>query len=384
MKQVLVLGAGFGGLELATRLSEAVPDEVRVTLVDQADGFLFGFQKLDVLFRGRTPEEMRLPYRDLRLPGVEFRQERVLSIVPRNRRVVTDHGEYEPDVLVVALGADYDPGATPGFVEDGFEFYSVAGTERLRDRLATFDGGDVVLAVLSVPFKCPPAPFEVALLLHEHLVTRGLRDRSTIEVISPMPSPVPVSPATNEAILGALHERGITYTPGRRVHRLDPVAHVAHLSDEVRRYDLFLGVPTHRVPAVLDESGLTRGGGDGWVAVNPRTLATPYAGVYALGDCADAPVPRAGVFAETAARVVADHIISQVRGTAPAQPYDGRGSCFIEMGEGRVGMVDADFLSGPEPVAPFYGPSTELAREKHHFEQSRRERWFGLGSGDSA
>jgi sulfide:quinone oxidoreductase len=384
VKQVLVLGAGFGGLELATRLSESVPDEVRVTLVDQADGFLFGFQKLDVLFRGRAPEEMRLPYRDLALPGVEFRQERVLSIEPRTRRVVTDRGEYQPDVLVVALGADYDPAATPGFVEDGFEFYSVPGAQRLRERLATFDGGEVVLAVLALPFKCPPAPFEAALLLHEHLVATGVRDRSTIEVISPMASPVPVSPSTNEAILTALHERGITYTPGRRVRRLDPAAHVAHLSDEVRRYDLFVGIPTHRVPAVLDESGLTQGGGDGWVAVNPRTLATPYDGVYALGDCADAPVPRAGVFAETAARAVADDIISQVRRTAPAQPYDGKGSCFIEMGDGRVGMVDADFLSGPEPVAPFYGPSLELAQEKRRFEQSRSERWFGRRSGESA
>jgi sulfide:quinone oxidoreductase len=160
------------------------------------------------------------------------------------------------------------------------------------------------------------------------------------------------------------------------VHRLDPVAHVAHLSDEVRRYDLFLGVPTHRVPAVLDESGLTRGGGDGWVAVNPRTLATPYDGVYALGDCADAPVPRAGVFAERAAQVVADDIIGQVRGTGPAQPYDGKGRCYLEMGDGRVGVVDADFLSGPEPVAPFLGPSTELAEEKRRFGETRRERWF--------
>ena len=372
-----MLGAGFGGLELATRLSETVADEVQVTLVDQADGFLFGFSKLEVLFRGRSVDELRLPYRDVRLPGVEFRQERVLSIVPRNRRVVTDAHEYEPDVLVVALGADYDPGATPGFVEDGHEFYSVQGAERLRDHLAGFPGGDVVLAVLSVPFKCPPAPFEAALLLHEDLVRRGVRDRSTIEVISPMDSPVPVSPQTNEAILAALGERGITFTPGRRVRELDPVAHVAHLSDEVRRYDLFLGVPTHRAPAVLQESGLTRGGTDGWVAVDPRTLATPYAGVYALGDCADAPVPRAGVFAETAARVVADRIVSEVRGTAPAQPYDGRGSCFLEMGDGRVGMVDADFLSGPAPVAPFYGPSLALAKEKERFFTSRKARWFG-------
>lgn len=377
MRQVLVLGAGFGGLELATRLSETVPDKVQVTLVDQAEGFLFGFSKLEILFKGRSYDELRLPYDDLHLPGVEFRRERVLSIVPRNRRVVTDAGEYEPDVLVVALGADYDPGATPGFVEDGYEFYSPAGAARLHDHLATFTGGDIVIAILALPFKCPPAPFEAALLLHDQLVARGLRDRSTIEVISPMDSPVPVSPATNEALLAAFHERGITFTPGRRVTHVDPQAHVLHLEDEVRRYDLLIGIPTHRAPAVLQESGLTRGGNDGWVAVDPRTLATPYAGVYAVGDCADAPVPRAGVFAETAARVVADHIVAQVLGTEPAQPYDGKGSCFLEFGDGRVGMVDVDFLSGPEPVAPFYGPSVALAKEKVGFFESRKARWFG-------
>lgn len=377
MRDVLVMGAGFGGLELATRLSEEVPDEVRVTLVDQADGFVFGFSKLEVLFEGRSEEQVKVPYSGLSLPGVTFRQERVLSIDPRTRHVVTDKGSYDPDVLVVALGADYAPEATPGFVEDGHEFYSVAGAARLHERLQRFDGGAVVIAVLSVPFKCPPAPYEAALLLHEHLVARGLRARSTIEVISPMDSPVPVSPETNEAITTALRERDIAYTPKHRVRHLDPVAHVAHLSDDVRPYDLFIGIPTHRVPAVVEQSGLTEGGGDGWVAVDRRTLATPYRNVYALGDCADAPVPRAGVFAETAARVVADTIIGEVHGTGPAQPYDGRGVCFLEFGDGRVGMVDADFLSGPQPVAPFHGPTVELAQEKRRFEQSRTERWFG-------
>ena len=375
-RHVLILGAGFGGLELAARLSEAMTDMVRVTLIDHNDAFIFGFSKLDVLFGRRTEAQVRCPYRDIALPGVEFRQERVTSIDPATRQVVTDKGAYEADVLVVALGADYDHAATPGFVEDGFEFYSVPGAERLGRQLASFTGGDVLIAILGVPFKCPPAPYEAALLLHDYLLERGVRDKTRIEVISPMDSPVPVSATTSEAIVRGLAERDIRYTPSRRVRRIDPTEHVAQLKDGVRPYHLFIGIPVHRVPPVVEASGLTAGGVDGWVAVDRRTLATPFPRVYALGDCADAPVPRAGVFAESAARAVADDIAATMRGGGPIIPYDGRGSCYIEFGEGKVGKVDADFLTGPVPTAPFLGPSRELAAEKVEFAATRRQRWF--------
>jgi len=288
---VLILGAGFGGLELAARLSESGDPSLRVTLVEQSDAFVFGFAKFDVLFGRRTFDQVKCPYRDVSLAGVQFRQERVTSVEPRTRRVVTDRAAYRPDVLVVALGATYEPAATPGFAEDGFEFYSLPGADRLRRRLASFAGGEIIVAILRVPFKCPPAPYESALLLHEYLVERGLRDASSIEVITPMDSPIPVSPAASAAIVAGLAEHGIRYTPRHRVREIDPVAHVAHLKSETRRYDLFIGIPAHRVPTVVEESGLTAGGTDGWIAVDRRTLATPYPNVYAIGDCADAPSP---------------------------------------------------------------------------------------------
>jgi len=374
---VLILGAGFGGLELATRLSGSLGDEVHVTLVDQNDSFVFGFSKLEILFGRQTRDEVSCPYRTISRPGVEFRQERVTSIDPRTRHVVTDGGAYEPDILVVALGADYDPAATPGFVQDGHEYYSVAGAERLSQILPSFTGGRVLIAILGVPFKCPPAPYEGALLLHEYLADRGVRDATRIDVISPMESPVPVSRETSAAIVRALGERDIGYTPGRRVRGLEPATHVAQLKTGDLPYDLFIGIPVHRVPTVVEASGLTVGGNDGWVAVDPRNLATPFPNVYALGDCADAPVPRAGVFAETAARAVADDIAATIHGSRATRPYDGKGSCYIEFGGGFVGKVDADFLSGPSPTAPFLGPSPELAAEKDHFASTRRRRWFG-------
>jgi sulfide:quinone oxidoreductase len=166
-RQVVILGAGFGGLELSTLLSERLADEVEVTLIDQNDAFTFGFSKLDILFRHQTRDDVRLPYRHLAKRGVIFRQGTVVSIDPQRRRVATDEATYEADFLVVALGADYDQAATPGFVEGGFEYYSVDGAERLRDELPSFRGGKVLLAVLSIPFKCPPAPYEGVLLLHD-------------------------------------------------------------------------------------------------------------------------------------------------------------------------------------------------------------------------
>jgi sulfide:quinone oxidoreductase len=150
-KQVVVLGAGFGGLELVTRLSESVPDEVHVTLIDKNDSFMFGFSKLDIMFGRSDASDVWHPYRDIAKPGVEFRQETVTSIDPVRRRVATDAATYDADILVVALGADYDTMATPGLVEDGYEFYSAAGAERACDALAGFSGGAVVVAVLQVP-----------------------------------------------------------------------------------------------------------------------------------------------------------------------------------------------------------------------------------------
>ena len=207
------------------------------------------------------------------------------------------------DVLVVALGADLDPTATPGLVEGGHEFYTVAGAFALRDVLAGFAGGRVIVAVTSTPFKCPPAPSETALLMDDYLRERGLRDRSPISLVMPMGVPIPPSPAASEALLVAFAARGIDWRPECLVRELDPARNVAVLSDGGEMpYDLFLGVPVHRAPVVVEQSGMTV---DGWIPVNPLTLETQYPGVYAVGDVTSVGTPKAGVFAEGQATVVA-------------------------------------------------------------------------------
>ena len=270
--RVLVLGAGFGGLELTTRLSEELGDAVEIVLIDQSDAFVFGFSKLDVMFGRALPEDVRHLYRDVVKPGVRFVQTTVQSIDPVAKRVETEAGSFEGDVLVVALGADLDPEATPGLMEDGHEFYTVDGAFKARDVLEQFDGGRVIIGVLSTPYKCPPAPSETALLLHENLVERGLRDRSEISLVIDFPRPIPPSPEASSALLEAFAERGIAWHPRREVRELDPLRHVAILGDDAEMpYDLFLAVPIHRAPAVVVQSGMTL---DGWIPVDPLTLET--------------------------------------------------------------------------------------------------------------
>ncbi|HXZ56895.1 MAG TPA: FAD-dependent oxidoreductase [Gaiellaceae bacterium] len=374
MKHIVILGAGFAGLELATRLSESLAGEVRVTLIDENDSFTFGFSKLDVLFGRKPKADVLLPYSEISKEGVEFRQERVTAIDPGTRRVTTDAGSYDADILVVALGAAYDFAATPGFEEGGVEYYSVAGAERMCDVLAGFDSGRILIGILGHPFKCPPAPFEGALLLHDHFVERGLRDAVEIRVAGPMAAPVPITEELSRSFLDALTERDIEYLPDRHIAELDTHEKEARLADGGGiPYDLFVGIPVHRAPQVVLGSGLAD---DGWVPVERGNLATRFPDVYAVGDVAALPMAKAGVFAEAAARVVAEDIAARLHGEELKQPYEGAGMCYLEFGGGAVGVVEANFFGGPEPTARLVGPSPALAAEKVEFASTRRARWF--------
>jgi sulfide:quinone oxidoreductase len=375
-KRIVVLGAGFGGLELTTMLSEAFGDAIEVTLIDKSDSFYFGFSKLDVMFGHAVPDAVRLPYKKFLKPGVRLLQETITAVDPVARRVTTDRGTHEADFLVVALGADYDFAATPGMAE-ATEFYTLEGATRLGEMLPRFTQGRVLIAVGGALFKCPPAPSEAALMMHDYLTTRGIRNACEITLILPLPVPVPPSPETSRALLAAFAERNITFVGDREMKKVDTQRRVVTLEDSREfPYDLFLGVPAIRAPKMLEESGMTE---DGYVPVKPKTLETRFPDVYAVGDCARQGTPKAGVFAEGAARAVARALIARLRNEQIPVTHAGTGSCYIEFGGGRIGRVDVDFFSNPDhPVGKYYEPSVALRADKVHFGSSRRARWFGL------
>ncbi|HUA44855.1 MAG TPA: FAD/NAD(P)-binding oxidoreductase [Solirubrobacteraceae bacterium] len=377
-KHVVIVGAGFAGLELAARLSESLADAVHVTLIDKNDAFYFGFSKLDVLLGRRPPADVLLHYGEIAKEGVEYRRETVTAIDPARRRVITNEGSYDADFLAVALGADYDLAATPGFQQVGFEYYSLAGAERLRAALDDFEAGTVLISVLGHPFKCPPAPFEGAFLLHDLFTRRGIRDAVNIRMTYPMAAPVPVTKEVSQMFLAALDERGIECAPKELVVGLDARERTARLaSGGSVPYDLLIGIPVHRAPAVVERSGLAV---NGWVPVDQTNLATRFPGVYALGDVAGGArtVAKAGIFAEAAGRVVAAHIAACLRDSEPPPPYEGDGNCYVEFGAGMVGKVEVNFLGGPAPAGRIIAPSRELAAEKEAFAATRRRSWFGL------
>jgi sulfide:quinone oxidoreductase len=377
-KNCVILGAGFGGLELATRLHLDLPDDVQVTLIDKNDYFILGFSKFDVLFGRKRSDEIKSYYRNLSA-GINFKREQIESIDPANRHVVTNAGAYDADILVIALGADVDTAATPGLAEGGYEFYTLAGAERLNQALTTFDSGTAMIAILGMPYKCPPAPFEAALQLHDFLSERGVRKKITIQVLSPAPVPLPVSKEGSETILRLLALTEIEFLPGHQVTSLDPATKQASVKDRgVMSYDLFMSVPVHRVPAVVANSGLVQ---EGWISVNSANLETRFPDVFAIGDVIKIPVggaaiPKAGAFADRAAGAVADEIAYRIRGTGSPGRFDGAGACYMEAGGGTVAKIEANFLFGPEPVVRFIGPAPEFRADKDAFASTRLNRWF--------
>lgn len=373
----LVLGAGFGGIAAACELKRLVHEEP-VTIIDSSDSFAMGLANLRVLDgRSRGSEHVRR-LDGLAKQGIRVIKAEITRIDAATRRVETSAGPFEADRLVVALGARTSMDGLLGVPGHARNVYSMDGARELHEDLARMRGGCVLFWVHSMPFKCPPAPYEAAILAKRYLAGRGVQ--ADVVLVTPEPHPLPVfPPEVGKALQMLAEERGVVIRNGLQLSAFDG-DRVARFSDGSSvAFDVLGVVPPHAPPEAL--SGVTSG--QGWVEVDARTLRTRHEGVWAVGDATvlklpnGRPMPKAGVLAESEGLVVARNIAHVLRGEPEVEAFDGRGTCWIEVGDGLAVEGRGDFFAVPGPSMVSTPPSRESLVAKEAFERERLQSWFG-------
>lgn len=376
--QCLVLGGGFGGLAAAHRLRQRLGDRVDITLVDRRRTFMMGLRILWTLVGQADRSTGSRSLGDLGQKGIHYLCDEVVGLDLDRKTVHTRGGALSYDALVIALGAELRPDLIPGYDPAASNLYDPDQVEGIAARVASLEHGRVGIGILGAPYKCPPAPYEAAFLIDDLLRRLRRRARVEMEVFSPQPSSLPVAgPAACAQVEGRLAAKNIRFLPRCKVTAIED--HDVVFERERRSYDVFIGVPPHRAPGVLRESGLLSGE---WIRPDPHTCRTRWEGVYAVGDATEMPLangmmlPKAGVFAEAQGRVAADHIASVLGSADAAAPFDGQGFCFMETGDGTATAIRGQFFAAPEPSIQVAEPTVQTLAEKREFEASRLAAWF--------
>jgi sulfide:quinone oxidoreductase len=379
-KRIVILGAGFGGLAAANMLRRNLPqDGHRIIVIDRKKEFMMGLVNLWILHGDRQLADAQTPLASLNARGVEYLNDEVTAIDAAGMGVVCKgHGRISFDYLVVALGSELAPERVQGFVGRGYNLYDPPQVPPLREKLLSLSRGRVAVCIMGMPYKCPPAPYEASLLISDIFEKKGNRKDVEIDVYCPAPISLPVAgPDVSKSVVQLIESKDIRFRP---LHKLRAVSDSLEFEDGAsEKYDVLVGIPQHRVPDVIKSSGLAAGD---WVAVDRKTLRTQFANVFAIGDVTEIKVgplaiPKAGIFAEAQARVVAQEIIDDINAVAPQSGgFDGKGFCFMETGNNQAGYVEADFFADPSPVVRLEPPSGDSYHKKHEFERSRVREWL--------
>jgi len=382
-RTVLVLGGGVGGLVAAGILRRELDPEDRVILVERSGLHTFSPSLLWLMIGSRTKAQVT---RDLgpslARRGIELRRGEVTEIDPQRRRVVVAGEELAGEAMVVALGAALVPERIPGLPEAGGNFYTVEGALQVHGEVSRLQAGHLAVVVSDVPFKCPAAPYEAAMLLEHMLRRRRVRDRVAVTVYAAEPAPMAVAgPAVSHGVVEAVRQRGIDYRPGLKLSRVDASARRLHFEGgEVAEFDVLAAIPPHAAPEVVAASRLA--GPGGWIPADPATCETRFENVFAIGDVTTVPLklgkplPKAGVFAHGQAEAVAHTVAARLRGRGREQRFEGRGECFVEMGGGVAGFARGNFYAEPLPQVQMFRAGRHWHAAKVAFERNWWHTWL--------
>ncbi|MBM2831077.1 MAG: FAD-dependent pyridine nucleotide-disulfide oxidoreductase [Dehalococcoidia bacterium] len=375
-KTIVILGGGFGGLAVANQLRRVLPPEHRVVVVERQSTFYmrpFNMRLMIGEMKDRQEGERRLS--ELARKGIEWVQGEVLSIDPTARKVHTSSGPLVGDYLVIALGAEQDEKAIPGFAESALNLYDPNGAIMIHRAVQEFAKGRAAVLICRTPFSCPAAPYEAALLMDSAFRSKGNREAVEIAIYTPEPRPMPAAgPEMGNAVIGMLKERDIKYHPQHKLQRVNSGARKIVFEGGEASFDLLVGIPPHVAPRVVREAGLTDD--TGWIPVEPDTLETRYPGVFALGDVTSIRqpnptglfLPKAWVFADEQSRTVAKNIASHIKGEDRSSRFDGTGFCYVETGDGLAAYGSGNFYAYPAAKVYLEPPSP-----RHHEERKRIE-----------
>ena len=375
-KTIVILGGGFGGLSTAQQLRRVLPPEHRVVVVERKNTFsLCSFNMRFMAGEIEDQREVERALSGLAAKGIEWVNGEILEVDPAARRVRTSAVTLEGDYLIIALGADKDGSGIPGFAESAYNLYDANEALLIYKPLQELDAGRAIVLVCRSPFSCPSAPYEAAFLMESAFRSKGNRERVEVAIYTPELKPMAgAGPAMGDAVIGMLKERDIKFNPQQKVQRLESGSRTIVFEGGEVSYDLLVGIPPHAAPKVVQETGLTDE--TGWIPVAIDTLETRYPGVYALGDVTSARqpnptglfLPKAGVFADEQSRVVAANIAAEIKGEDKPKRYDGKGFCYIAVGEGLAAYGSGDFYGYPGPRVYLEPPS-----ERHHEEKKQLE-----------
>jgi sulfide:quinone oxidoreductase len=383
-KTILILGGGWGGLTAAHHLRGLVSSEHRVVVIERSATFSLGVSNLGLMTGEReSVRQIRRDMAKLKRPGIEWVHAEVRGVDPVTRSVETDAGSFWGDYLVLALGAELAPDSISGFAESAHNLYEATEAAALHDELKRFQGGRIVVLVAGAPFRCPAAPYEAAMLVEAWARENGIRDQVEIDLYTPESIPMAVAgPAVGEALCALMDERQIVHHFNRQVTGIEKASRTLWFGEEKVFYDLLIGIPAHRAPPVLKQAGLVDAGG--YVPVHPQTLEllsdpdtlqVHYPGVYAIGDVAairllnSMLLPKAGVFAEGEAQVVAAAIAADINGQPRPGVYDGNGFCYVDVGDGLAAYGTGNFYAYPGPRVTLEDPSPQGRRAKQEYEE---------------